>query len=55
MYADRMDRVTFLLIGLLVLVLLPLVGVGRFVWRVWHGNEEMESGGSYGRQLSRRD
>ena len=54
-YADRMDPVKILLGASLIIPLLALVGFVRMAWRVWYGNEEMQSGGSYGRQITRRD
>jgi uncharacterized membrane protein len=32
-------------------VLAALVAMGYTAWRILHGNEEMEAGGSFGRQL----
>ena len=54
-YADRMDPVKILLGASLIIPLLALVGLVRIAWRVWYGNEEMQPGGSYGRQITRRD
>ena len=39
-----------LLIGPLLVFLFVF---GRMAWRILHHNEEMESGGSYGRQMRR--
>ncbi len=47
-----MDLVLILVIAFLVL---PLIGLGRLAWGVWGPrNEEMESGGSDGRQIFTR-
>ena len=32
-----------------------LVGLGRWLWRLWHDEEELQPGGSIGRQLFSRD
>jgi hypothetical protein len=37
-------------VGLAVLALM-LAGAARLLWRVYRGDEEMEAGGSLGRQL----
>ncbi|HEU0337106.1 MAG TPA: hypothetical protein VFR43_11160 [Gaiellaceae bacterium] len=34
-----------------VLLVLMLAGAARMLWRLYRGEEEMESGGSLGRQL----
>jgi hypothetical protein len=34
-----------------VLVLFPVIGMGRMAWRIWRQNKEMEPGGSFGRQF----
>jgi hypothetical protein len=34
-----------------VLLVLMLAGAARMLWRVYRGEEELESGGSLGRQL----
>jgi hypothetical protein len=39
------------LVVVVVLVLFPVIGMGRMAWRIWCQNEEMEPGGSYGRQF----
>jgi hypothetical protein len=39
-----------LVIGLLV-ILLSVLALGRMAWRLWRGEEEMQAGGSLGRQL----
>ena len=46
-----MDLVLILVIAFLVL---PLIGLGRLAWGVWYRNEQMEPGGSDGRQIFRR-
>lgn len=43
------------LIVIAALLLLGLLGLVRFGWRIWRGNEEMQPGGSLGRQLGKRD
>jgi len=35
-------------------VLLVGLGLARFGWRIWRGNEQMQPGGSLGRQLGKR-
>ena len=48
-----------LLIGLWVVVMIPvvvfLVGFARWARRFWHDEEELQPGGSIGRQLFGRD
>ena len=48
-----------LLIGLWVVAMIPvvvfLVGFARWAWRFWHDEEELQPGGSIGRQLFSRD
>lgn len=51
MYVATIDLVLILVIALLVL---PLVGLGRLAWGVWVRNEELQPGGSDGRQIFRR-
>ena len=43
-----LDVLSIVTIALLVVV---LVGMGRMGWRIWHGNEPMEPGGSMGDQM----
>jgi hypothetical protein len=51
-YLAEMDLVFILVIAFLVL---PLIGLVRLAWGVWGPrNEEMESGGSDGRQIFTR-
>jgi hypothetical protein len=38
-----------------VFLALGLVGFGVMAWRIFYRNEEMESGGSLGRQVFERD
>ena len=45
---DMLDIVSVVGIAVLVVV---VVGMGRMGWRIWHGNEEMEAGGSMSRQM----
>ena len=40
-----------LLLLLVVLVLLPLLGLARMAWRIFVRDEEMQPGGSFGRQF----
>ena len=35
-------------------LLVGLLGLARFGWRIWRGNEQMQPGGSLGRQLGKR-
>ena len=48
-----------LLIGLWVVAMIPvvvfLIGFARWAWRFWHDEEELQPGGSIGRQLFGRD
>jgi hypothetical protein len=41
---------TRMVIGL-VIVALVVLAIGRMIWRIVRGNEEMQSGGSMGRQM----
>ena len=43
-----LDIVSVMGIAVLVVV---VVAMGRMGWRIWHGNEEMEAGGSMGHQM----
>ncbi len=43
-----MDPVAVLVVAFVAIMVLGLV---RFAWRFVRGNEEMEAGGSYGRQM----
>jgi hypothetical protein len=47
-----MDPVVIVIAALL---LFGLLGLARFGWRIWRGNEEMQPGGSMGRQLGKRE
>jgi hypothetical protein len=44
----------FWLAVLAVLVLVPMLVMGRMAWRIWRHNDEMEPGGSLGRQYLSR-
>lgn len=48
-----------LLIGLWLVATIPvgvfLIGLARRAWRFWHDEEELQPGGSIGRQLLSRD
>jgi hypothetical protein len=43
-----MDFVLILVVAFLVL---PLIGLGRLAWGVWFRNEQLQPGGSDGRQI----
>jgi hypothetical protein len=42
-----------LIIGIVaaVFLLVAALGLGRMAWRLWRGDEELEPGGSMGRQM----
>ena len=46
-----MDVTLVLIVVLAALLLIAVLGGGLMAWRILHGNEEMESGGSIGRQV----
>lgn len=47
----EMDLLDIVSVLAAAMVLVIVVGMVRMAWRVFHGNEEMEAGGSMGDQM----
>jgi hypothetical protein len=52
LYARGIDAV---LVIVAVAALLVVLSLGRMAWRIFRGNEQMESGGSMGHQMFGRN